>query len=254
MNEKAKEWWEATAEYFQDEAGIPVGIHYGTGSPNESNLNLINQNLRGKKVLELGCGASQGGIGFAKKGAKVTGVDISEEQLEFAENFCEEHDVEIELHQGDITNLEMIEDDSFDFVYSAYAFQWIEDLQKVFSEANRALKEGGTFLFGIPHPMFHFLDNQDLGDYFTLEDHYLDSGVTEVEKMEEDGKEVEMVIYRRTFQELINGLIKEGFTIKQVVEPDPREIEDLEQEGGQWVSQNLLSKMPATIIFKAEKA
>ena len=78
MSQKAKEWWEATAEYFQDEADVPMAIHYGTGSPNESVLNLINQDLKGKKVLELGCGAAQGGIAFSKKGAKVTGIDISQ--------------------------------------------------------------------------------------------------------------------------------------------------------------------------------
>ncbi len=253
MSQKAKEWWEATAEYFQDEADVPMAIHYGTGSPNESVLNLINQDLKGKKVLELGCGAAQGGIAFSKKGAKVTGIDISQEQLKFAEKLCKEHDVEIELHQGDITDLEVIEDESYDFIYSAYAFQWIENLQKVFSEASRVLKSGGTFLFSLPHPMFHYLDNQDLEESLELEDHYLDSGITEVEKLEEDGEEIEMIIYRRTFQELINGLIGEGFMIKQVIEPDPRKIEDPKQEGGKWVNQEIMSKTPATIVFKAEK-
>lgn len=253
MNKKAKNWWNATADYFQDEADVPLAIHYGTGSPDESILNLIDQDLDGKEVLELGCGAAQGGIAFSKKGAKVTGIDISQEQLKFAEKLCEEHDVEIELHQGDITNLEMIEDESYDFIYSAYAFQWIENLQKVFAEASRVLNPGGTFLFSLPHPMFHYLDNQDLDEPTELDNHYLDSGVTDVENLEEDGEEVEMIIYRRTFQELVNGLIQKGFTIKQVEEPDPRKVKDLEKEGGQWVNQKILSKMPATIIFKVEK-
>ncbi|MFB6158534.1 MAG: class I SAM-dependent methyltransferase [Candidatus Nanohalobium sp.] len=251
MEEKAKEWWEVTAGYFQDEADVPIAIHYGTGSPLEDKLGLIEQDLEGKKVLEMGCGAAQGGIAFAKKGAKVTGVDISEEQLEIATELIDEHGVDIELHQGDIKDMETIESSSYDIVYSAYAFQWLKDIQAVFSEAHRALKSGGMFLFSLPHPFFQFLGGEIETQQLDIEEHYLDADVSKTEQLEEDGEEYEMIIYRRTVGELFNSLREAGFQVDRIIEPDPREAAG--DEGEQWVDQDLLSKVPSTVIFRAFK-
>jgi len=59
MTEKEiKEYWEKTTSDYQKECKIPLDIHYGPGSPNEKKLKLLGR-LKGKKVLELGCGGAQ---------------------------------------------------------------------------------------------------------------------------------------------------------------------------------------------------
>ena len=76
MTKETKKWWEQVSEWYQKESKIPISIHYGPGSPNEDKLKLLG-NLKGKDILEIGCGGAQCGIAMAKKGAKVTGIDIS---------------------------------------------------------------------------------------------------------------------------------------------------------------------------------
>ncbi len=56
---------------------------------------LLSTGTEGKNVLEIGCGGAQCGIAMAKQGAKVTGVDISEEQLKFAKVLAEKNKVKI---------------------------------------------------------------------------------------------------------------------------------------------------------------
>jgi len=85
MTKETKKWWEGTSKDYQEKCKIPIDIHYGPGSSNEKHLKLLG-NLKGKKVLEIGCGGAQCGIAMAKKRAKVTGIDISEEMIKIAKN------------------------------------------------------------------------------------------------------------------------------------------------------------------------
>ena len=64
MSRETKEWWEYSSAYYQEECRIPVDVHYGAGSPNEKKLNLPG-NVKGKKILEIGCGGVQCSIAFA---------------------------------------------------------------------------------------------------------------------------------------------------------------------------------------------
>lgn len=52
--------------------------------------------LRGKRVLDYGCGAAEAGIFFAKQGATVVGVDVSRGMLEAAKRLADHHGVSIE--------------------------------------------------------------------------------------------------------------------------------------------------------------
>ena len=145
MTNDIKEWWEKEAKSYQELCKIPIDIHYGPGSPNEKHLKLLG-NIKDKKILEIGCGGAQCSIVFAKKGAKVTAIDISEEQLKFAKSLAEKNKVSIEFYQGDAKNLGQIKSSSHDIVFSAFTFQFIDDLPKCFNEAKRVLKKKGLFV------------------------------------------------------------------------------------------------------------
>src|SRR3990167_2086609 len=123
MTAETKKWWESSSKDYQEECKIPIDIHYGPGSPNESYYKLLG-NLKNKKILEIGCGGAQCGIAMAKQGAKVTGIDISEEQLKFARRLAEKNKVKINLIQGSFQNLSKFKSNNYDIVFSAYAFQY----------------------------------------------------------------------------------------------------------------------------------
>ena len=161
MTEEIKKWWEDNANQFQEERKIPIEINYGAGGLKEDDLKLIKE-IRGKKVLEIGCGGAQCGIAFAKQGAIVTGIDISEKQIEFARQLAKDNNVEIELYQGDIINLEKINSESQDIIFSSWALLYISDLQRCFKEAYRVLKKGGLFVLSLDHPFWRTLDKKNM--------------------------------------------------------------------------------------------
>jgi ubiquinone/menaquinone biosynthesis C-methylase UbiE len=161
MTKETKDWWEYASANYQTECKIPIDVHYGPGSPNEKHLNLLG-NVKGKSVLEIGCGGAQCSIAFAQQGAEVTGVDISEEQLKFAMALAKKNDVQIQFYQGDIKELPQIESYSQDIVFSAFALLYVDDLLSCFREVHRVLKDGGVFVFSLDHPFSRTVDSKSL--------------------------------------------------------------------------------------------
>lgn len=126
---------------------------YGPGLPDESELRLLG-NLEGKRVLDLGCGAGNASVAFAKAGAKVIAVDPSADQLELARQAAEAADVRLELQQSGPAELAFVRADGIDVVYSAYALAEVTDLDRVFRQVHRVLKQECPLVFSLPHPIF----------------------------------------------------------------------------------------------------
>src|SRR5262245_46617488 len=65
------------------------------------NQHVLSQfgDVSGLKVLDYGCGAAEGGIYLAKRGAKVVAVDVSAGMLKKAEQLAKHHGVQIETRQ-----------------------------------------------------------------------------------------------------------------------------------------------------------
>ena len=80
MEKIIKNWWNNTSSYYQNTFDIPVDdIYYGPFCPTEKELKIIDiDNIKNKKVLELGCGGGQCSIFLSKNGAICSGIDISE--------------------------------------------------------------------------------------------------------------------------------------------------------------------------------
>ena len=144
MTKEIKKWWEKASEYYQKESKIPTySAHYGPGTPYENKLKLLGK-IKGKHILEIGCGGAQCSIAFAKQGAKCTGIDISREQLNYAKALAKKNKVNIKLIQGTFQNLGKIKSNSQDIAFSAFAFQYSPNLNKVFRKVYRVLKKNGS--------------------------------------------------------------------------------------------------------------
>jgi SAM-dependent methyltransferase len=150
--------WDHYAAAYQAAARLPTSVaFYGPDIPNEAELRLLGD-LRGKRVLELGCGGGQASISFVKQGAAAIGVDFSAEQLAYARRECDAEEVRVELRQGDVADLAFMRADSIDLVFSSYVFHYVEDLNRVFRQVHRVLKVGAPLVFSIPHPMWNTID------------------------------------------------------------------------------------------------
>ena len=242
MTKETKKWWEHASQYYQKESNIKIGIHYGPGSPFEDKLKLLG-NLKGKKVLEVGCGGAQCGIAMAKKGAKVTGIDISEEQLKFAKKLAEKNKVNIKFIQRDFKKFPEVKSNSQDIVFSAFALQYADNLLETFKEIYRTLKKKGIFVFSLDHPFFNAMIDEKRS--------YLHTGKF-VETFSDKTKK--FVAYNHTVSELLNTLISAGFIVEKIIEPDSRKKYKGDPWAGLWdYTPKSMAKMPPTIIFKARK-
>ncbi len=144
--------WNANSETYQSLHEIGTdSAHYGPWAPLENELRLLGD-VRGLHILEAGCGGGQCCIAFAKQGATVTGVDLSDDQIEFARKLAAREQVDVAFAQGDITDLSAYKSDAWDVVFSVYTLQYVAEIQQCLHECARLLKPGGRLVFSLDHP------------------------------------------------------------------------------------------------------
>jgi SAM-dependent methyltransferase len=179
--------------------------------------------LKGKRILDLGCGYGESCTYFIEKGAKkVVGIDISKKMLEVAEK--ENFHMNIEYLQGDIDKIEKLSG-KFDLIYSSLALHYIKDFKKLLLNINTLLDSNGLFIYSQEHPLSTAhkkgqrwtRDENGMGIHYNLA-HYMESGKREVTWFI-DG----VIKYHRTFSEIINTLNECGFQIEKILEPLPSE-------------------------------
>jgi len=75
--------------------------------------------LRGKRVLDIGCGAGEAATYFGMLGAKVSAIDISPRMCELARRVAAQRGVHIETLVCSAEDLSAFKEESFDIVYGA---------------------------------------------------------------------------------------------------------------------------------------
>ena len=113
---------------------------------------------------------------------------------------------------------------SFDIVISSLTFHYLESFDTVCTEVYKCLTQEGVFVFSVEHPVFTAYGNQDwIYDsagkpaHWPV-DHYFQEGVRHARFLGED-----VTKYHKTLTTYVNGLIKAGFCITHLVEPQPDE-------------------------------
>jgi SAM-dependent methyltransferase len=103
---------------------------------------------RDRKVLEIGCGIGTDLVRFARAGARVTGIDLSETAVILARGNFEQHGLAgvADLRVGDGGALPF-PDATFDLVYCHGVLQYAADPRAVVAEAHRVLAPGGEAIF-----------------------------------------------------------------------------------------------------------
>lgn len=102
--------------------------------------------LKGLKILDVGCGGGLLSEEFAKKGAKVIGIDISVNSLKIAKIHASKNNLSIIYKKGYAENIPA-KDNTFDVVICADCLEHVDNLEKVISEVSRVLKNKGLFCY-----------------------------------------------------------------------------------------------------------
>jgi SAM-dependent methyltransferase len=141
-------WTKANAEYTDQraaEAWAAEEITWGMFGPSDSELGVLGE-VSGKDVIELGCGTAYFGAWLARRGARVTGVDITPAQLATARRCMAETGIEMELIEANAEEVPL-PDESFDIALSEYGASIWCDPYKWIPEAARLLRPGGELIF-----------------------------------------------------------------------------------------------------------
>jgi SAM-dependent methyltransferase len=119
--------------------------------------------LSGRSVLHLQCNAGQDTLSIKNLGAaKVTGIDISDEAIEFARHLSAESGVEATFERADV--YEWLAEaakgsERWDFVFSSYgAINWLSDLTNWANGIAGVLRPGGSFILVEYHPVTGMFD------------------------------------------------------------------------------------------------
>ena len=251
MTKEIKKWWDSASKWYQEDSKIRTDYaHYGPFAPDENGLRLLG-NVKGKNILEIGCGGGQCSIAFAMHGAKCTGLDLSKEQIKHAEELAKKNKVSVEFLKQDIQSLKGFKSHSYDIVFSAFALQYVPDLTKCFKEVARVLKKGGLFVFSFDHPFYTSLSPKTL----RIDKYYNKSGRYAETETWSDGSRHKFVMYRRKISEIYDSLLEAGFYVEKIIEPFDTRTEKA-WKGRNWKEiypKKLIEMICPTIIFKAKK-
>lgn len=212
-------------------------------------------NLKGKKIISLGCGPGEDCIYLKTHGAEsVTGIDISENLIKIAKKTYPE----LEFKVMDMEKMDF-EDGSFDLAFSSLALHYTKDWEPVFNEVYRLLKPGSNFIFSCDHPVYNSMqtaeNNEDtkiqqlarikhkktdkievVGDYLSI-------------SKSEDRSDFGVTCWHKPIGKMSEEIKKAGFVIDEILEPLPLE----KMKTISPSNYETLSKIPYFIIFKLLK-
>jgi len=189
-------------------------------------------NLKGRKVLDAGCGEGYNTRILARKGAQVVGIDISSRMVEFARQAEQEEPLGIRYEVASFSDLSLFNDASFDTVVSFMALMDNPDYEAALGELHRVLRKKGKLFFSISHPCFMtrgygWIEDEHqnpvkitASDYF---DHqpWVEHWKFSLLPAPEDVEPFAVPTFPRTLSDYLNGLTKAGFVLKRVQEPRP---------------------------------
>ena len=175
--------------------------------------------LRGKKILDIGCGMGQHARQYADMGAaSVLGIDLSEKMLAYAE--AHNSGSNITYRRMAMEDLDTI-GETFDLVTSSLVFDYAEDFPGLMRKIHARMNRDAEFVFSMSHPIVTAWDGTydrytrtETGErlYANLRN-YCKEGLRKVDWVV-SGYEC----YHRTVSSLINGLTGAGFTIEECQE------------------------------------
>ncbi len=157
-------WNEATKAHNSHKADQAKFFREGGHKLFPEEIELLGD-LRGRSVLHLQCNAGQDTLSIRQLGAtKVTGVDISDEAIDFARALSRDSGLEATFYRADV--YDWLEEaarrpERFDIVFCSYgAICWLSDLGPWAEGLAALLKPGGRFVTVEFHPVAGMFDEQ----------------------------------------------------------------------------------------------
>lgn len=173
IHEQNRVSWNAATQRHNMHKGDQAAFLRSGGStlfPEE--IELLGE-VRGRSLVHVQCNAGQDTLSIAARlGAAVTGIDISDEAITFAQALARDSGIPGEFIRSDVYDWFNSNTRQFDMAFSSYgAICWLSDLGAWGRGIAAALKPGGAFVLVEFHPMLGVLDGALSGDWSQAEDY-----------------------------------------------------------------------------------
>lgn len=187
------------------------------------------RDVEGKDVLCLASGGGHQSVVFGLLGANVTVLDLSAGQLNGDRVAAEHYGYDVRLVKGDMRDLSVFDDASFDLIYQPISITFVPDVKEVYREVHRVLRPGGVYSVHHCNPSTYptsFVGGANGwdGEGYRIAEPYMGGPIL----VDSDGREnmtcgEPIGEYRHLLRDIFGGLLELGFQITEVLE-DPRHL------------------------------
>jgi len=211
--------------------------------------------IKNKKLLDIGCGAGVHIKKYLKKGAIVSGLDISKVMLDLAKERAQG----VQFKLGSINKIPF-DSSSFDIATASLIIDYINNLDKAFKEVARVLKKGGLFYYS-NESMFSTARGtfEDKNVFVRGIGHYKNKRTGKIYFFGDAFKEekvkwdmlpgMDMYTYHKTFRTQLKSLINAGFELIDLIDCKPTK----EFKKRSKIDYERFCKFPLFTIFVARK-
>jgi len=216
--------------------------------------------VNGLTILDAGCGEGYNTRLLARRGARMTGCDISPKLITLAREEEAREPLGIGYEVVSMGDLSPFDDASLNAVFSTMALMDCDCYEEAMREFWRVLHPGGMLAFSIVHPCFSYRNTLGwerdsegeivgirLGDYFQPGP-YEETWRFGAAPVSEEVRPFTIVYSNRTLTETLNPILGAGFLLDSISEPRPS-LEACEKAGG--LRKHRL--IPGTLLVKARK-
>jgi SAM-dependent methyltransferase len=198
--------YDQMADLYADDAAVdPLKVSY-----DRPTILTMAGDVRGKRVLDVGC--ASGGLSelFVERGADVVGIDLNPRLIERAR---ERLGSRAEFHVADISAPLAFESGWFDVVAASLVLHYLKDWNAPLREFARILRPGGVLALSTHHP------TQDV-EIATPPAPYFET-VLLTDTWQKGGQDFQVRFYHRPISAIVDALADAGFLIERVPEPVP---------------------------------
>jgi len=217
-----RERWNALTRIHLDSAMYDVpGFVAGREPLSEMELELLGD-VRGKHILHLQCHFGQDTLSLARKGAVVTGLDLSDAAIHAAGELAAQCGLQAEWVIANVLDFQPRLEGRFDTVFTSYGtIGWLPELNSWSRNIRRYLKPGGRFVFVEFHPVLWMFDSA----FKSLDYSYFNRELI-VETEHGSYADRDAALVQKTYSwnhdlgEVLGALLNEGFRLERFHEMD----------------------------------
>lgn len=207
----SKPRYDAFADHYESIVGDDLG------DPVAATLLAMIPDITGNRILDVACGHGRVSRELARRGALVTGVDISAAMLGKAIATEEREARGIAYVHDDAASPKALAGEWFDGAICHFGLSDIDDLRGTLATVSRVLRRGGWFAFSIVHPCFPGWGTESPSSWPPGSGYYAEGWWL----ADNPGFRGKIGSSHRTLSTYLNQLIEHGLEIEQVTEPEP---------------------------------